>query len=135
MENDCVFCRIVAGELPAEVIGEDEEFIAFLSITPVYDGLTVIATKKHYDSYLYQSLPDEVLARMHLFARHIALKLDKALGSQRCVQVMEGLEVNHAHIKLFPKYEKVYRPINEREIPDTSRLAEVAEKIRKAGGS
>gem|GEM_PF-278488 len=132
--GDCVFCKIVRGEIPAEKIAEDNDFVAFLSITPVYDGLTVIATKQHYGSYLYQSLSDDLLTKMHLFACKVALLLDKSLGCERCVQVMEGLEVNHAHIKLFPKYKGIFVAIKEKEIPDTSRLKEVAEKIRKAGG-
>ena len=130
---DCVFCQIVTGEMKVEKIAEDEEHVAFLSATPVYDGFTVVIPKKHFDSYVYQTMADDELAKLHLFAKKVALLLDRALGAERCVQVMEGLDVNHAHLKLFPKYPGVGHAIVEKEIFDTSRLKEVAEKIRKAG--
>lgn len=129
--EDCVFCKIVSGQLPSEKIMEDEEHVAFLSATPVYDGFTVVATKNHYGSYIYQTMTDEQLAKIHIFAKKVALAIDKALGSERCMQVMEGMDVDHSHVKLFPKYKGVFRPIVEKETFDTSRLKEVAEKIRK----
>lgn len=129
--DECVFCKIVKGEIPAEKVMEDDNFLAFLSITPVYDGLTVVAPKKHYGSYAYQSMTDEELSAMHVFAKKVALLLDKALGSERCVQVMEGLDVDHAHIKLFPKYKGVHQSIVESETPvDGASLKKVSEKIK-----
>lgn len=129
--EDCVFCKIVRGEIPVEKIMEDDTFIAFLSATPVYDGLTVVVPKKHYDSYLYKSMTDDEMNALHTFAKKVALLLDKALGLERCVQVMEGLDVNHAHLKLFPKYPGVAHTIVETEIFNTKGLKEVAEKIRE----
>lgn len=127
-----MFCKIVRGEIPAEKVAEDENFLAILGIYPLYPGMTVILTKKHFSSYLYQSLDDDLLVKMHLFAKKVALNIDKALGSFRCVQLMEGLEVNHAHIKLFPCYEgKMYPGSFEgREMADNRDLKEVAEKIK-----
>ena len=49
--NDCVFCKIVKGELPCYKIWEDDDFLAFLSINPPVEGLTVLIPKKHYPSY------------------------------------------------------------------------------------
>lgn len=128
--EDCIFCKIVKGEIPSEKIMEDENHVAFLSITPVYDGLTVIATKKHYDSYIYKSMTDEEISLLYVFAKKVALRLDEKLGSERCMQVLEGMEVNHAHVKLFPKYKGVYNPIVENEIPvGIDKLKVVSEKI------
>ncbi len=130
--DKCVFCQIVTGEMTVEKIMEDDNHIAFLGANPVYDGFTVIIPKKHYGSYVFQTMSDEDLASLHLFAKKVAKKLDKALGSERCVQVMEGLGVDHAHVKLFPKYPGVTHVIVEKDIFDLSRLKEVAQKIRKA---
>lgn len=131
--EDCVFCKIVKGEIPAERVAENEDFIAFLSINSVYEGLTVVAPKKHYGSYIYRSMPEEELAKLHLFAKKVALTLDKALGSERCVQVMEGLDVDHAHIKLFPKYKGVTHAIMEKQtIVPAEELKRVAERIKKS---
>lgn len=130
--TDCVFCQITAGEIPSEKVLENEEFLAFLSITPVYDGLTVIIPKKHFDSYAYTSMPQEIFSRWHLFAKETALLLDKKLGSERCIQVMEGLGVNHAHIKLFPKYKGVTHAMIESQITiDRERIRKIGEKLRK----
>ncbi len=129
-----MFCKIINGDVPAEKVGEDADFIAFLGIYPKYPGMTVVATKRHTDnSYLYASLTDDELVKMHLFAKNVALKIDNALGSFRCIQVMEGFEQNHAHIKLFPVYQgKMYGAVFEgNKQATTEELKEVAEKIRR----
>lgn len=129
--DGCVFCKIVKKEIPSEVIKEDDNFLAFLSITPIYDGLTVVATKKHLDSDIYKSMTDEELAKMHIFAKKVALILNEALKPERVMQVFEGLEINHAHIKLFPKYKGVFNAIIESEIPvEFGKLKIIADKIR-----
>ncbi len=131
--GSCVFCQIVSGEIPAEKIMEDEDFVAFLSATPVYEGFTIVVPKKHYGSYVYQSMPEEELWKLHKFAKKVALVLDEVLGSERCIQVMEGLDVDHAHLKLFPKYKGVEHAIMERAIfIDQEEIKKVADKIRKA---
>lgn len=132
-QDSCVFCKIVAGEIPAEKIIENEDFLAFLSINPVYEGLTIVIPKKHFGSYAYKTMSDSELVKLHLFAKKVALLLDRALGAERCVQVMEGLEIDHAHLKLFPKYAGVTHSIMETQIPvDTERIKKAAEKIRKS---
>jgi histidine triad (HIT) family protein len=130
MEN-CIFCKIVSGEIPSAKILEDDNFIAFLGVFPKYPGMTVIATKKHVSSYLYQSLDDNELASMHLFTKRIARAIDRSLGSRRCMQVMEGLEVDHGHLKLFPCYEDKDDCMGEgKEMTSIEVLLPVAEKIK-----
>lgn len=130
---DCIFCKIVAGEVNVEKIAESDDYLAFLGANPVYDGMTLVIPKRHFGSYVYESMSDEELASLHVFAKKVAKTLDAALGCERCVQVMEGLDINHAHLKLFPKYKGVTNAIMEKQIFDTKRLPEVAAKIRKAG--
>lgn len=133
--NGCVFCKIVTGEIPSHKLLEDDDFVAFLGIFPRFPGMAVVATKRHTDdSYLYKSLSNDELAKMHLFAKKVALVIDKYLGSFRCIQVMEGFEQNHAHLKLFPVYSgKNYGVVFEgnKKVTDEE-LQTVAEKIRKA---
>lgn len=102
-----MFCKIVRGETPANKIAEDGDFVAFLGIFPKFPGMTVVITKKHFgESYIYKSFSDEELAKMHVFTKKVALAIDKALGSFRCIQTMEGMENReHPHLKLFPVYE------------------------------
>lgn len=130
--ENCVFCKIIQGEIPSEKVAEDENFIAILGIIPRYPGMTVIVSKNHYDSYLYRSMDDDNLAKMHIFAKKVAVAIDKSLGSLRCIQVMEGFDINHAHIKLFPCYEgKMYNASYEGNTKASDEeLKKVAEKIR-----
>jgi len=128
--DGCVFCGIVSGKIPSHKIAEDQDFVAFLGIFPKYPGMTVIVSKEHKGSYLYKSLTDEELTSMHLFSKKVAGLLDKALNTERCMELMEGLEVDHAHLKLFPRPVGVMDALGEGKIrADEMELEKVAEKI------
>ena len=110
---DCIFCGIVRGESPAHKIWEDEYHVAFLSIFPNTPGFTVLITKAHLGSYLFD-LDDLPLQRLIVAAKTVGKLLDCALdGVGRTGCVMEGFGVNHAHVKLFPMHgtEGDWRPI------------------------
>lgn len=100
-KNDCVFCLIADGKIPSYKIYEDDKFLAFLDIFPNTKGMTLLIPKEHYDSYTFE-MPDDVLADFVLTSKKIGKLLDKKLGVQRTALVMEGMGVNHAHIKLYP---------------------------------
>lgn len=101
--RDCLFCRIVEGREQAWITSETDEFIAFLTPFPNTPGFTVIATKTHMPSYVFE-LETEVFHRLLDFARTTAKKLDKALGTHRTGMIIEGMGVNHTHIKLVPMH-------------------------------
>lgn len=127
-----MFCKIVAGDLPSHKLLEDDDFVAFLSIFPKCPGMTMIVTKKHFGSYLYQSLDDELFTKMHLFAKKMGLILDKALGFDRCMQVMEGFDIDHAHLKLFPVRVGNRPSLDAQDVrANDEELSIIAEKIRK----
>lgn len=100
---ECVFCKIVSGEAPAYKIWENEEAVAVLDIFPKIRGQVVVIYKTHADSDVFNMENDD-MTKFYLFAKRTAEKMKKALGVRRVVQVMEGLEVEHAHLKLFPVY-------------------------------
>ncbi len=100
---DCIFCSIVNGKTGAAVIWEDKEFLAILDVNPAVRGMTLVLPKKHYPSYAFD-LPDVVYASLFRAARNVALLLDKKLGVRRTAMAMEGLGVNHVHIKLYPMH-------------------------------
>ena len=102
MEN-CVFCKIASGVFDSAKVWEDNEFMAFLDINPNTKGMTVVIPKKHYDSYAID-MPDDLYSRFFLAAKRVARVLEKGLDTQRVILVMEGLMVDHAHIKLYPVY-------------------------------
>lgn len=99
--KDCIFCKIIKGKIPTFKVWEDKEFLAILDINPNTKGMTLVITKKHYDSYLTK-MPDDVYQRLWLAARKIARLLDKKLKTKRTAMVLEGMGINHAHIKLYP---------------------------------
>lgn len=82
-------------------IWEDKEFLAILDANPNVKGMTLVLTKKHYDSYVFD-MPEEVYLRLMVAARKVAKILEKGLNVKRVAMAMEGMGINHAHIKLYP---------------------------------
>lgn len=114
MEN-CIFCKIVKGEAPSYKVWGDQNHIAFLSIFPNTEGVTVVIPKEHYPSYAFD-LPDEVLTNLVLATKKVAKLLDATLDDVgRSAMVFEGFGVDHIHAKLFPmhgtKNMKDWKPI------------------------
>ncbi|EKD62028.1 MAG: hypothetical protein ACD_52C00323G0012 [uncultured bacterium] len=102
--DDCVFCKIVKGELPAEVIWEDKKHIAFLSIFPNTEGFTIVATKMHNPSYAFAN-NDKILSDLVVATKKVAKILDKSFDDvSRCGMFFEGFGVDHLHSKLFPMH-------------------------------
>ena len=95
-----IFSKIVAGEIPSYKVAEDEQFYAFLDINPLTKGHTLVVPKCEVD-YIYD-LSDEELAAMHVFAKHVALAIQKAFPCRKVGEAVIGLEVPHAHIHLIP---------------------------------
>jgi diadenosine tetraphosphate (Ap4A) HIT family hydrolase len=102
--STCLFCDIVAGVIPSHKVWEDENHLAFLSIFPNTEGVTVVIPKAHYDSYAF-ALPDTVLSDLVIAAKKVAGILDAKLPDVgRTALVFEGFGVDHVHAKLFPMH-------------------------------
>lgn len=99
MEN-CVFCKIVKGELPCYKIWENERFLAFLDINPVSPGHTVLIPKKHVD-YIFD-LEEPLYLEMFKIAKELSKALKQAVGSKKVGLAVEGIFIPHAHIHLIP---------------------------------
>ena len=95
-----IFSRIVAGEIPSYKCAENDRFYAFLDINPLVKGHTLVIPKREVD-YIFD-LTDEELAEMQVFAKHVALAIQKAFPCIKVGQAVLGLEVPHAHIHLIP---------------------------------
>ncbi len=147
--KDCIFCKIAQGRMEAAKIWEDDEFVAFLDIFPNTKGMALVVPKKHYPSYAFD-MPDDVYARLMLAAKKVALLLDKKLPVQRTAMAMEGMALDHVHIKLYPMHglgekfkevladEKIFFEKYEGYIStqlgpkaDMKELKKLAEKIRR----
>ncbi len=115
--NDCIFCKIVAGEIPAHKVYEDEEFIAFLDIHPQSPGHVQVIPKKHY-----RWVWDVPNAGAYFeVVQKIARAQQKAFNTDWVLSKTIGDEVSHAHIWVFP---------NEKVEGDGNDFVGNAEKIR-----
>lgn len=95
-----LFSKIIAGDIPAYKIAEDEQFLAFLDIAPLVEGHVLVIPKIETDKLF--DLPDEYLSRMLVFAKPIAHAIEQAFACNRCGISVIGLEVPHAHMHLLP---------------------------------
>lgn len=95
-----LFSKIVAGEIPSYRCAENEEFYAFLDISPLSQGHTLVIPKREEDYFF--DLTDEELSRMIVFTKRVARAIKTAFPCLKVGMAVLGLEVNHAHIHLVP---------------------------------
>ena len=120
-----VFSQIVAGEIPAERIREDDDFLAFLDIRPVRPGHTLVLPKLELDPFF--DLPDDLLAGIMVFAKPIAAAIRAETGAARVGCAVVGVDVAHAHLHLIPLDEgrdldfRNARPAAPEELADMGR--------------
>lgn len=99
--KDCIFCRIVKGNVPSHKIYENKDFLAFLDIRPNTKGMTLVIPKKHKTSDVFL-LNNKDFSNLMLASKKVANILSKKLGNIRVGMIFEGTEIDHAHIKLYP---------------------------------
>jgi histidine triad (HIT) family protein len=95
-----IFTKIINREIPAYIVAEDADNIAFLDINPLSIGHTLVIPKKEVD-YLFD-LDDDTYTSLNLFAKKVALALQEVLPEKRIGTAVVGIEVPHAHIHLIP---------------------------------
>jgi histidine triad (HIT) family protein len=95
-----IFSSIIAREIPAWIVAEDEEHIAFLDINPLMRGHTLVVPKVEVDYYFDLSKND--YQNLNHFARNVAIAIKKAIPCERIGVVVMGLEVPHCHMHLIP---------------------------------
>ncbi len=100
-KEDCIFCKIIRGEISSTKIYEDKDVLAILDINPNTEGMTLVLTKEHHDSYVFD-MPEKDYKNFLISTTKVVKILEKGLKVKRVAMVMEGMGVNHAHIKLYP---------------------------------
>jgi diadenosine tetraphosphate (Ap4A) HIT family hydrolase len=112
----CIFCKIIKGEIPAVRIWEDKNFVAILDVFPNTRGMTLVMSKKHYDSEVFE-MNDKIYKDFLLAAKKVAKILKRGLKVNRVAMAIEGIGVNHAHIKLYPLHGvgKNFKPVWAKE--------------------
>ena len=95
-----IFSKIIAGEIPCHKVAENESCIAFLDISPLREGHTLVVPKKEVDDLF--DLDDDSYQALLMFAKKVATALKKAMACKRVSVIVLGFEVPHAHIHLIP---------------------------------
>lgn len=132
--SDCIFCKIVAGEIPASKVYEDEYVLAFLDITQVTKGHTLLVPKKHFRNVLDldPKTTEQVFSVLPRLAKHLKESLGaKGLNIVNNNEEAAGQTVFHTHIHLLPRFEegdglKIDFVANQ---PDFPALAELAQEV------
>jgi histidine triad (HIT) family protein len=95
-----IFTKIVNGEIPCYKVAENEKFLAFLDISPLAKGHTLVIPKKEID-YIFD-IDDPLLGELFIFSKKVALAIEKVISCKRIGITVIGLEVPHAHVHLIP---------------------------------
>jgi histidine triad (HIT) family protein len=95
-----IFTRIINREIPAHIVAEDDNYIAFLDVMPLVPGHVLVVPKVEVD-YIFD-LNENTLANMMVFAKKVAVAIKKAIPCKRIGVAVIGLEVPHTHVHLVP---------------------------------
>ena len=104
MADDCVFCRIVAGEVPAHLVLEDEDFVAVLEARPVFTGHVLVVPRRHYVTLA--DLPVAVVGPLFERVRLLSAAVPAALGAQGTFVALNNIvsqSVPHLHVHVVPR--------------------------------
>jgi histidine triad (HIT) family protein len=135
----CIFCRIVAGEIPAEIVAKDAHAVAFLDITPLADGHTVVVPRRHVATI--EEMPHDEVAALFTTVQRLAGPVRRAVGAAGSTigvnnGAATGQTIPHVHVHIVPRRDDdgagsvhtIFRPGARRPV------AEVGKEIRKAVG-
>jgi histidine triad (HIT) family protein len=135
MKNDtCIFCKIVAGDIPAIKVYEDDEVLAFLDAHPINPGHSLVIPKEHHAKL--SETPIELAASMMKAVPHLGTAIMKAVGAPAfnlgCNNGVEaGQAVDHVHLHVMPRFaDDGYEVWHGRKELEEDAGQEVANKIR-----
>ena len=121
-----IFTKIIKGEIPSYKIVEDDKFYAFLDISPLAKGHTLVVPKLE-TNYIFD-LEDNYLGELHIFSKKVAIAIKKVVDCKRIGVAVIGLEVPHTHIHLVPinnvhdiDFSKPKLEISSKELEELSR--------------
>ena len=135
MADDCIFCKIVRGEIPSSNVYTNDKVIAFLDVNPVNKGHVLIVPKEHYETLL--DIPDNIVKELLVIAKRIGKSARKALKAGGFNVGMNnfpaaGQVVFHSHIHIVPRFKddglKIKWPHTKYK---EGEMKEYAEKVKK----
>jgi histidine triad (HIT) family protein len=136
-DPDCIFCKIVAGEIPSHKIDEDDKTLAFMDISPWTRGHSLVIPKEHSRN-IYDADPDD-LAAAHKAAQRVAQRMRERLNCDG-INILQSSEpvamqtVFHTHVHVIPRYsDDGLRLPAHPQAADHDELAGLAEELRGEG--
>ncbi|MBI2087020.1 MAG: HIT domain-containing protein [Candidatus Zambryskibacteria bacterium] len=126
-DTNCIFCKIVAGEIPSYKVYEDENFLAFLDIHPQTPGHTQVIPKEHY-RWVWD-VPN--VGKYFEVVKKVALAQQKAFNTDYILSRIIGEEIPHAHIWVWPHLSVGNPPSQSFGVASKNDFEENAEKIKK----
>ncbi|MFW9833617.1 MAG: HIT family protein [Candidatus Thorarchaeota archaeon] len=139
-EDNCIFCKIVRGEMPASVVFEDELSMAFMDVFPVTEGHSLLIPKKHYENML--DVDPEVIAHLAKNLADLTRRVKKATSAEGVLNLVAngesaGQEIPHLHFHVIPRNKDSqfgfrFPPDYRDSMASREDLDQIAEKIRKA---
>ncbi len=137
MNTDCIFCKIVVGELPACKVYEDDDTLAFMDISPIIKGHTLVIPKEHHPNI--HEIPPAILEKVALSTQRIA---DAHTAALKCdgVNIIQanglaaGQTVDHFHFHVIPRFKADGHSWNwhPRSYSDRDEMEKMAELIRRS---
>jgi histidine triad (HIT) family protein len=100
MNKECIFCKIIAKDIPSHIVCEDESVMAFLDIHPINHGMTLVVPKAHIDFVHHTN--EALFHQLMSVSKKVMVALEKAFTPSRVGLIIEGFDINHAHIKITP---------------------------------
>jgi len=125
--EECIFCKIVLGEIPSYKIYEDENFISFLDINPIMEGQVLLIPKEHFKGSIFD-LDEKIYLELMKATKKISNILDKTFNPIKVGMIAEGLELDHVHVKLYPLKKEFGLKIMEPN-PTNDELKQIQNKI------
>lgn len=123
MIKDCIFCKIVEGQIPSYKVYDGEDFMAFLDIRPLTKGNSLIIPKKHH-VWVYDV---DNFGEYFEVARKVGFATQEAFNADWLCFLTLGLEVPHAHIRVIPRYKNDLH----KEVVDLSKIEKFSEEEMK----
>jgi histidine triad (HIT) family protein len=138
MASDCLFCGIVAGDVPGQIVDSDEHTVAFMDISPATKGHALVVPREHADDLM--DISDEDLERTMAAARRLARRMDEALEPDgfnilNSCRPAAWQTVFHFHVHVVPRYDD--DPLELPWVPsegDAEEIKQIADKIRGDDG-
>ncbi|MFW9787502.1 MAG: HIT family protein [Candidatus Thorarchaeota archaeon] len=139
-EENCLFCKIVRGEMPASIIFEDRESIAFMDVFPVIEGHCLLIPRKHFEN-MYDVDP-EIVAHLAKNLADLTKRVQKATGAEGVLNIAAngegaGQEIPHLHFHVIPRNKNSqfgfkFPPDYRNSMAPREELDKIAKKIREA---